>query len=235
MELYRSVLIALLALSLRRGGTTAFQARQSPRLKLWFLGSQSGQSSDVYDIAAALVKLPWEVLEDLNRRPILNLSSRDQASANDETEYDSTSCWDQGQRWSETKRGLQERGISADDALLERFPQLLRLDPFMVLKTADWVIQEFGTGYLESEPRLLTFREEHAQYGLEFLSTMMMMNAKPICQRSSALMLSGIDGGIQERAVSSALGAAGAATSQASQAIAGDAMVALRSLQNLKK
>jgi hypothetical protein len=225
----RLLLELVVVLSLESGITTGFALKQIPRERSsLFLGSPT---SGKYDIPAALAKLPWEILEDLNQKPLVNLSSKDQRLEVDSRPQAQTGSWDQGQRWSETKNALQERGIAADDCFLEKCPQLLRLDPSMVLKTADWVIQVFGAQYLESEPRLLTYREEQAQYGLEFLSTMMMMDAMSACRASPSLMISGIDGGIQEKAVSSALGAAGAATSKASQAIATDTMVALQALQ----
>lgn len=70
---------------------------------------------------------------------------------------------------------------------------------------------------------------------MEFLSNMMMQNAIAACLTSPALLLSGIEGGIQEQAVQKALGAAGAATSAASQMIAGDAMQSFKQIQNQKR
>ena len=67
------------------------------------------------------------------------------------------------------------------------------------------------------------------------MSTMMMMDAKAACQAAPALLLSGIEGGIQEKAVEKALGAASAATSKASQSIAGDAMAAIQVLKKRPK
>jgi len=203
----------------------------------------------VYDIEAALVRLPWETLEALNQNPVLNLSSRDQSIEGFSLQLKNTSGpsipddageddWKLGQYWKETKIALQQKeggmGYSSEvvDSFLEKCPQLLRLGPNTVLRTADFIIREFGISYLASEPRLLSYREDQVQYGLEFLSTMMMTtDAKPICQKSTRLLLSGIDGGIQEKAVSTALGAAGAATTKASQTIAGDAMMAIQALQ----
>ena len=49
------------------------------------------------------------------------------------------------------------------------------------------------------------------------------------------LLLTGVDGGIQEQAVSAALGAAADATSKASQTIAGDAMATLQSIKKQQR
>jgi len=115
-------------------------------------------------------------------------------------EHGETSGWDQGHLWRKTQSQLRERGLKAEsNHFRNQCPQLLRLAPDTVLETADWVIQEFGRDYLESEPRLLGYRVEHVQYGLEFMHTMMMTktmaDAKAACQASPALLLSGIDGG----------------------------------------
>jgi hypothetical protein len=155
-----------------------------------------------------------------------------------ENTNDDTSEWDQGQRWDITKQGLSSQ-LSLDvneDALLQECPQLLRLEPSMVLETAEWIVQEFGVSYLQlAPPRLLSFRSTDVAYGLEFMSTMMMANAKGACLAAPALLLSGIEGGIQEQAVKNALGAAGDATTKASQRIVGDSMATLQQLQQQKR
>jgi hypothetical protein len=102
----------------------------------------------------------------------------------------------------------------------------------MVLETAQFIIDEFGVSYLESEPKLLGFRKGDVSYGLEFMSIMMMIgDAKPFCAQSTDLLLQGIHGGISERSIQNALGAASAATSQASQSIASDTMESIRQLR----
>lgn len=179
----------------------------------------------------ALKLLIWETLEESANRPVLNLSGIDDTP---ETNNPGTEDWNQGQLWEETKQGLLDRGMTDPETSLTSCPQLLRLAPSVVLDSADLVVQEYGLPYLESEPRLLTYRSEHIAYGLEFMSTMMMADAKVVCSLTPAFLLSGIDGGIQEQAVHSALGAAGAATSQANKRIAGDAMSALHILKQKK-
>ncbi len=186
-----------------------------------------------YNIQDATIQLPWETLEGASRRPVLNLSSRDQSFEESTVSHEEmcTSEWDQGQRWDQTRNGLEKRGLKISDKFLKACPQLLRLEPDMVLNTADWVLREFGATYLEAEPRLLGYRPEHVQYGLEFMSLMMMTDARAICRSSPAVLLTGIDGGIQEQAVKAALGAAGTATTKASHSIVGDAVVALQALK----
>ena len=77
-------------------------------------------------------------------------------------------------------------------------------------------------------------------YGLEFLATMMMMTGnvnkvRDLCEQSAAVLVQGIEGGIQERAVESALHAAANATTQASQSIASDTMSSLRQLRTSRR
>jgi hypothetical protein len=218
----------------------------SPR----FFKATTRHFSSHYDIEAASDKLVWETLEESSSRPLLNLSSWDTSSPVEddgdsaETTTDATSCttseWDQGQLWKITKQGLSDMGVGVDveateSSFLQKCPQLLRLEPSMVLETAEWVVEEFSTNYLESEPRLLSFRMTDASYGLEFMSMMMMTDAKPFCTAAPELLFNGIEGGIQERAVEKALGSAADATNKATQTIAGDTMSTLKSLQQQKR
>lgn len=89
------------------------------------------------------------------------------------------------------------------------------------------------------EPCLLSFRCSDVAYGVEFLGTMMMMTSADAvvaaCATSPAFLLSGIQGGIQERAVEKALGAAGSATSAANQKIVGDAVQSWNQIQQRKR
>lgn len=203
---------------------------------------------------AAAVKLTWETLEESSARPVLNLSQRDdspenlQANEKDNSSFSSrlpTETWDE--QWNqETLPGLRDLGILADKkdndglALLDKCPQLLRLPPAMILETATWLVEKFSPRYVAMEPRLLSYRCHDVAYGVEFLGTMMMMTstangAMAACAASPAFLLSGIQGGIQERAVEKALGAAGSATSAANQKIAGDAIQAWNQIQERKR
>ncbi|KAL3936800.1 MAG: hypothetical protein SGBAC_007954 [Bacillariaceae sp.] len=204
--------------------------------------NSNNNENNGYDIKEASVKLVWEVMEESNNRPILDLSSRD-ASPEDDTNATNDDGaakveWESGQRWRATKDGLIKLGICVDDEMrfLDQCPQLLRLDTDMILETAEWILQEFGgSDYFAkqpSSPKLLSYRLSSVQYGIEFMSTMMMNNAKPFCMGSSDFFQTAIDGGIQEQSVSNALGAAADATYQANQKVAGDAMSSLKSLKN---
>lgn len=130
--------------------------------------------------------------------------------------------------------------MSNNEEILQHCPQLLRLDPIMVTETAEWVINNFDVEYLESEWKLLSYPVDDAAYGLDFMATMMMMTGNPdavrtLCSQSTAMLLQGIEGGIQERAVQSALGAASEATSKASKSIASDTMESFRQLRSSRR
>ena len=195
--------------------------------------------SATYDIEAASEKLLWETVEESSRRPVLDLSSPDFPPEDNDAapgKMMDTSAWDQGQQWHVTKQGLQDMGVIPDESFVTQCPQLLRLEPSLVLKTAEYVIQEFSREYLEREPRLLSFPSKDVSYGMEFLGLMMMIkDAKPLCAAAPEMLLTGIEGGIQEQAVKNALGSAATATTKASQTIAGDAMTSLKNLQQQKR
>jgi hypothetical protein len=190
------------------------------------------------DIEAASGKLLWEVLEERQAQPVLNLSKRDDApspDSNNEIVVD-TSEWDQGQRWSETKKGLQALDIISSPLLLQKCPQLYRLESSQVIQTAAWLIEKggFDATFIISEPRVLSYKCCDVEYGLEFLQQMLMSTSFGPAFLGP-LLLSGIDGGLQERAVQEALGAAGDATYNANQRIAGDAAATLKSLQQKRQ
>ena len=222
-----------------------------------FSATTSVGGDGVYDdslIAAASKKLDWELSEEKSQKPILDLSLRD-VSPEETTKADDDVVgdvleWNQGQRWTVTVEYLSELGAfaasegsssSASEEMLSACPQLFRLDSSAIQETARWIINEFGLAYLQAatlrdnNPKLLSFRKDDASYGLEFMSLMMMTDAKPACSLSSDFLLEAIKGGIQERAVSAALGAAGSAASQATQSIASDTMESFRKLRDANR
>lgn len=207
------------------------QRQRLEGLKLW-----AADAKNEYNVEAASVQLTWERIQSSNSRPILNLSSLSASleESKEERNIESPELWGQGQRWMRTKEGLEKLEIEADNSWLQSCPQLLRLDPLMVLETAEWIANEFGIDYLKSQPRLLSYSVQDVEYGLQFMTMMMMTDAKPVCRASSDFFLSAIDGGIQEQAVEVALGAAADATSKASQTIIGDAMTSLKTLRKRK-
>lgn len=216
--------------------------------------SAAGGIGDDNLVALASEKLDWEIAEETSRKPVLNLSIRDaspEETTTDESDDNDVCEWNRGQRWTVTLKHLTELGVTVNEAsassddtsntgsvFLENCPQLFRLDPSEVRETAQWIVDEFGLSYLKAaaiqnkNSVLLSFRKEDAAYGLEFMTTMMMMDAKPACAASSALLLQAIRGGIQERAVGAALRAAENATSQASKSIASDTMESLRQVRD---
>lgn len=221
-----------------------------------FSVTTSSEDGIIYDdtlIAKAAEKLDWEKSELKSQKPILNLSLRDPSPEETEIDIDDDDGdileWNQGQRWAITVDHLSNLGLFSNDAgsinssqvLLQNCPQLFRLDPSSIQETAEWIINEFGLAYLQAAALrdgnsiLLSFRKADASYGLEFMSVMMMMDAKMACGASSAFFLEAIRGGIQERAVSAALGAAGSATSQASRSIASDTMESFRQLRDANR
>jgi len=193
-------------------------------------------------VEAALPELIWEKFKRQEQRAVLNLSERESSPEEFLVERKDTSTWDQGQRWRETEQRLsnflednskQQQG----DFLLNRCPQLYRLESDQVLKTAIWLVDEFSVHYVLQEPRLLLYKCSDVQYGLEFLSTMMMMSSPSFVTKSKAglfppaLFLNGVDGGIQERAVKRSLGEAGDATYAAKREIAIDTAATLKALK----
>ena len=223
-----------------------------------FSASTSVDGGICYDdnlINAASKKLDWEITEERSQKPILNLSLRDvspEETTNNTDDDDDLLEWNRGQRWSISVKYLSELGVFAnngpssapdesDSVLLKNCPQLFRLDPSIIQGTAQWIISEFGLRYLQAavirdgNSILLSFQKEDAAYGLEFMSVMMMTDAKTACAASSAFLLEAIRGGIQERAVSAALGAAGNATSKASKSIASDTMESFRQLRDANR
>ena len=195
--------------------------------------------NEPYDIEAASVKLSWENADESSQKPILDLSSRDlspEDAAAAKREEEDTSDWDQGQRWKKTQEKLSDLGFSETDTdFLKKCPQLLRLETGTVIPTAEWIVNEFGIEYGQSEPKFLCYPVDDVTYGLDLMSTMMMTpDARPSCLAMPALFLSMIEEGIRERAVKEALGMASDATYRASQNVAGNAMASLKQLKNRK-
>uniref|UniRef100_A0A7R9WUZ9 Uncharacterized protein n=1 Tax=Craspedostauros australis TaxID=1486917 RepID=A0A7R9WUZ9_9STRA len=177
-------------------------------------------------------KLVWEKLEESTQKPVLDLSKHrgflasDNSDSNDDydDDYDDipTIVWDQ------TKSELEHLGIHMkDEAVQQECPQLYRLDTAMVLDTAQYLLSQ-NYSATSITPKLLSFHASDVEYGLEFLKTMMMNPNVSMSTLPAALLLSGIEGGIQERAVQSALSSASDATSQANQRIVGDIQSTIR-------
>eukprot|EP00545_Synedropsis_sp_CCMP1620_P005549 CAMPEP_0119007788 /NCGR_PEP_ID=MMETSP1176-20130426/3256_1 /TAXON_ID=265551 /ORGANISM="Synedropsis recta cf, Strain CCMP1620" /LENGTH=243 /DNA_ID=CAMNT_0006960005 /DNA_START=27 /DNA_END=758 /DNA_ORIENTATION=- len=192
------------------------------------------------DVKAASTQLLWETLDEKQSRPVLNLSNREmspeQSSSIKDSSQKNSDDWNQGQIWSETEKGLQALGFGDDfpTLLLQACPQLYRLETAMILETAAWCIDTgFDIDYIMREPRILSYKCVDVEYGLDFIGKMLMLkdtNAS-LGIIVPPLLLSGIDGGLQERAVQKALGDASDATYSANTRIAGDAVAALNQLK----
>ena len=201
-------------------------------------------------IDAARTKLNWEKEAERQAKPVLNLSARErtvvpaeETAISDSIEEDDEE-WIDGKLWEETRSGLIDLKALADDAdaaskLLAAAPQLARLEPSEVLECAKFVIEECGgTAALTSEPSLLTYRADDVRYGLKFLATMMMVDKSlvaSLCAGDPKILINAIDGGMQERAVAAAIGAANTAGSNFLGAAVRDAASAAKLKREARK
>eukprot|EP00978_Attheya_sp_CCMP212_P029669 scaffold106101_cov24-Attheya_sp.AAC.1 len=225
---------------------------------LWESSSPSssgkGGSNVELHVEAAKRKLPWEIMQEKEQRPVLNLSTRqvspEQLSVEEEEDAAitliSSQGWEDGTVWCNTRTQLEEiMGVisSHDDSSIVEWlgvvPQLLRLDTTMVVETARVLLEELEIpcDLLRQEaPQLLAFPPNHVRYGIEFLSIMMAMphdlaQIKRLCAQHPSLLQSGVEGGMQEKFVQNALGSASDATQSAQQRIAGDTASTLNQLK----
>ena len=125
------------------------------------------------------------------------------------------------------------RGIDDSDceAMLEAAPQLLRLLPADVEAAASAATALVDLKGLVDQPTLLTFPASAVRDGERYLCTMMAMPQALVagaCRMEPKLLTSGIEAGLQEQAVASALGAASSATSGAFNKVVGDAAAAAK-------
>jgi hypothetical protein len=132
----------------------------------------------------------------------------------------------------------KDDSINDERDFLSNAPHLVRLEPSIVLDAASRLIdimgKEKGIDMIKRYPHLLTFRAAHVSYGFEFLSNMMGIRSSNqtdftpsnsilnVCYNKPALLLAGIDGGIQEKYVQKTLSDAGSAISGANRQIVGD-------------
>ena len=153
--------------------------------------------------------------------------------------------WTDGSFWAETKAGLREIGVlpeknddgeasyeEAEKNILDAAPQLLRLEPSTVLKTAEAILEAgMDTCVIREQPSLLTFPPLYIPSGVEFLSTMMASLpsfAVSACKAQPLLFVIALEGWIQEQAVMKALGSAGDATERANKRVVSDTAAALK-------
>jgi alpha-1,3-glucosyltransferase len=172
------------------------------------------------------------------------------------------SLWEDGCIWLETERQLVSIGVlhnettpeqpkamsMSPEAMVNRAPQLIRLSTSDVIGSANFFLDEqlhLG-GLIQYDPTILTYCVADLYYGLEYLSNMMTRGNQTLaikmiqtqCSLSPQLALSlfkmGVDGGIDERRVSNALGNAAAASGKAVEYAVGDAGRSYREFKRLK-
>ena len=204
------------------------------------------------ELDSARVKLEWEAMVERQAAPVLNLSRRertvvpaDEPKISQKIADDDDEAWDDGSLWDETRENLVSlKALSPDDEdearrLLLVAPQLLRLEPAVVLEAARVVIDECGgAAMLVAEPRILTYRAADVRYGVKFLANMMMMDetmAVSMCKADPQMLIAGVDGGLQERNVAAALGAADAAGASLLGTLVKDVASAARAKRESRK
>ena len=239
--------------------TTGLVVKTAARTRFFGLKQTTDRFLDTDDdddfLRSVSQPLLWETVAKQEERPVLNLSARDASpeaavsmskdgndtnnsvpSAADESEE--LSEWASGTIWEKTNQALGDLlDLTTCESYLSACPQLYRLDSTSVVESATLLTQEYGLteAVLSIEPRLLAFPADDIAYGVRFLSTMMMMPpdlALGACRASPELLLTGIEQGIQERAVQKALSDASTATSDASKKIAGDLAATYNQIRN---
>jgi hypothetical protein len=176
--------------------------------------------------------------------------------ADDTTNTDETSQvddgWKDGQVWDVTKQHLLDMGIAVDQKkLLAAAPQLLRLPTPQIVEAASFLLfYPCGTNssaLLELDPSLMTYLADDLKYGLEeYLPNMMFMGnatfAAGMIQTQLTLAPSmavnlvrmGVDGGLDERQISRALGNAGKASGKAVEGVVGEMGRSYKEYKRLK-
>jgi len=160
--------------------------------------------------------------------------------------------WESGELWQETKLRLVSMGIVVnDEKILTRAPQLLRLPTDQITGAASFLLTyPYGTNstrLIDADASLLTYLADDLQYGVEeYLPNMMFLgnqtSASAMIQTQMALAPSmalqlvrmGVEGGIEERSVSRALGSAGAASGKAVEGVVGEAGRSYREWKRVK-
>ncbi|EJK75796.1 hypothetical protein THAOC_02471 [Thalassiosira oceanica] len=189
----------------------------------------------------------FESVPDLELTPMLDLSSaRDLGStlslaegAAEEGRSDENPSreflepWMDGTLWKSTELALSSLGIDTRQAL-DRAPQLLRLPTEQVVQAAAFVLDfcNSSTKLIRLDPTLLCYDVLDLEHGLgQYLPNMMFRgNATQAAvsvrtqlalspTMALAVVKMGIDGGMEERRVSRALGSAGQASGKATQTI----------------
>ncbi|KAL3811638.1 hypothetical protein ACHAXA_001395 [Cyclostephanos tholiformis] len=154
--------------------------------------------------------------------------------------------WTSGHLWQVTEQHLTDMGILSRSEttlspvhVLTIAPQLLRMPTSQVVDAARLLMSypcgANSTAVIEGDPSLLTYLADDLQYGLEeYLPNMMFLGNRTHAAQmiQTQLKLSpafalrlikmGVDGGLEERSVSRALGNAGKASGKAVEGVVGE-------------
>lgn len=171
--------------------------------------------------------------------------------------------WEDGHVWLETMQQLISMGVllnetavshqsktrlMTSESLLDRAPQLIRLPTSQVVEATKFFMTQglSLTPLIQLDPSLLTYCADDLSYGIEYLANMMtrgnktqtiqMLETQRSISPSMALSLfrMGVDGGIDERRISDALGTAARASGKAVELAVGDAGRSYREFKRLK-
>ena len=146
-----------------------------------------------------------------------------------------------------TTSELQKRELLTPKTIIDKVPQLVRLPSAQVIESANFLHEQCTLmPLIQLDPTILTYTADDLCYGMEYLSNMMARGDKRLAvqmiqtqlalspQMAVGLFRMGIDGGIDERRVSNALGNATAAAGKAVEFAVGDAGRTYREFKRLK-
>ena len=139
--------------------------------------------------------------------------------------------------------------LMTSESMLDRAPQLIRLPTSQVVEATKFFMTQGQFSLkplIQLDPSLLTYCADDLSYGIEYLANMMtrgnksqslqMLQTQCSISPSMALRLfrMGVDGGIDERRISNALGNAARASGKAVELTVGDAGRSYREFKRLK-
>ena len=158
--------------------------------------------------------------------------------------------WMDGTLWKSTEVALSSLGIGDTRQVLDRAPQLLRLPTEQVVQAAAFVIDfcDDSTELIRLDPTLLCYDVLDLEHGLgQYLPNMMFRGNATQAAASVRTQLAlsptmalavvkmGIEGGMEERRVSRALGRAGLASGKAAQSIVHETGRTYRDFKKIKE
>ena len=173
----------------------------------------------------------------------------------DDIIQDAAEDWIDGHLWQATEQQLIELGVLGTNItsqdVLTAAPQLLRLPTQQVVEAATFLLSypssTTSTAILKADLSLLTYLADDLQYGLEeYLPNMLFMGNRSNAAQMIEMQLSiapsmalqllkmGVEGGLEERAVSRALGSAGTASGKAVEGVVSEMGKSYKQLNRIK-